>query len=76
MLVAFPLSAPDILQWAAELERLMPFDDLRKLPFLMDSFKTGEILWDKAEGIQNIFKGVKLIEETAPGEFKINRPIW
>jgi hypothetical protein len=54
----------------------MAFDDLRKLPYLLDCFKTGEVTWDKSEGIQNLFRGVKLIEEVEEGKFKLNRPIW
>ena len=75
MLVPFPLEASDIIRWAQDLARLLPMEELTKLPFLMDQFKLETVIWDKTLGIQNIIRGLRCIEHTETG-FKVNKPIY
>lgn len=74
-LVSFKLDAGEIARWSVNLNRLVNKEDMRKLPFLMDCFMTGEVPYDRNEGIQNIFKGLKLIAEEE-GKFRVLKPIF
>lgn len=75
LLVGFPMSGQEVLAWSMDLDRLCSYDDLAKLPFLLDCFKTDEIIWDRTIGIQNIFRGIKQIEKTETG-FRVLKAIW
>lgn len=75
MLVGFPMSGEDIVVWSIDLDRLCEYEELLKLPFLMDCFKKDEIIWDRTLGIQNIFRGLRQIEKTETG-FKVLKAIW
>ena len=74
-LVAFPIDGPEILEWARELDRLMSYDELEKLPFILDSFKRGDLPFDANQGIRNIFHATKQVRKTETG-FEILRAIW
>lgn len=65
------MDGPIVLAWAKDIERLAPMEDLEKLPFLMDCFKTNRIPWDKTIGIQNFFVNFKFIRKEENGRFKI-----
>lgn len=75
MLAPFPLEGPQIMHWAKDLVRLLPMEELMKLPFLMDQFKLENVIWDKTLGIQNIIRGLRQVEHTIDG-FKLNKPIY
>lgn len=73
----YPLTAIQVLEWCASIEKLMPDLDIKKLEFLMDAFKVDRFSWDKSKGIQNIFNGLKFIRESEGGGYEIyNPPTW
>lgn len=76
MLTGYPLPAEEIVHWSKELDRLWPDLTRQELTFVLDSFKTGDIAWDRSMGIQNLFKALKRVEKTEFG-FKIRREgVW
>ncbi len=75
MLVAFKMEGSEIIAWASELNRLLPNEELKKIPFILDCFKTETLVYDKSIGIQNFFRAVKIVYEEN-GEFKIRKAIW
>jgi hypothetical protein len=76
MLLPFKMEGDEIMLWALDLDRLLPDEELQKLPFLLDCFKTNEIYYDYKCGIQNIFSGLKQIKRLENGEFKVLKAIW
>lgn len=75
MLVGFPMQAEEIVEWSAELERMLPDSELHKLKFMFDCYKRDELVWDKQKGIQNIFNGLKMIGKNEEGYY-LRKPIW
>lgn len=73
--VPFKLDLTDLSNWSQDLERLCSDSELHKLRFLMDCFKTDQIVWDQKKGIQNIFNGLKRINKNEKGEYEIMETI-
>jgi hypothetical protein len=66
-----------LISWAIDIERLVPRDDLKKIPFLFDCFMTEELEWDKTKGIQNIISGLKWIQwDEEKNKFKLLKPFY
>lgn len=72
----FPISGPEIVSWAADIERLAPDVEVGALIRLMDAFKTGEILWEEKAGITNIFRGLRRVIKTEEGYQILKTGIW
>lgn len=66
----FPLDDNAIEDWTKTLIRLMPLEDLRKLEYVIDQMITGELDYNPDEGIKNLFRNVKSVQET-DGKFEI-----
>lgn len=75
-LIPMRLNSDDIISWSKDIERLVEADELKKLPFLMDCFKTDKISYDRNKGIQNIFNGLKRLKENEDGTYEILKEIW
>jgi hypothetical protein len=75
LVIPYKMELEELTVWSREIDRLSSADELAKLPFLIDCFKTDAIIWDKNLGIQNIFRGFKQVEKTEEG-FKVLRAIW
>jgi hypothetical protein len=71
LIVGFQMKTDDLVLWADELDRLMPLEDLKKLPFILDCFKTTRLPFDNNLGIRNIFLAVKEIIVDEDGSYKI-----
>jgi hypothetical protein len=69
------MEGEELVTWAMEIDRLVPNEELRKLPFILDCFKTTELPYNHNEGIRNIFNAFKLVYEE-DGKFKIRKAIW
>lgn len=65
--IAYPKSDQELEDWAASLLTFNPELDPRKLAFLIDRFKLGEIEWQKDVGIQNITMNLRRIRATTVG---------
>lgn len=74
-LVSFKLEIEDLLAWTLDLERLRPHTTKEELAWLIDQFKTGEIVWDRNQGIQNLFVNLKKIVKEN-GVYRLLKPIW
>ncbi len=74
-LVAYPLDKKQLVAWSEVIERLAPDVEPGELAFLMDCYATGELTWDKTEGIQNILVKIKRVMKTETG-YKLLKPIW
>lgn len=74
-LVGFKKTAEEIISWSSDIERLAPGIEPERLAFLMDCFKTDRLLWDKERGIQNIFRGLKLVD-VEDGKYILLKPIF
>lgn len=57
-LVGFAIPFEDLKAWASDIERLSPDTTPEDLMKLIDDFKLGYVIWDKSEGIQNIFRNL------------------
>ncbi len=67
----------DLLAWAFELDRLLTAEEMHKLPFLLDCFKTTEIEYDHKLGIQNIFSGLKQVKwDEEKKKYIVLKAIW
>jgi len=75
MLLVYKLEGEELVAWAQDINRLASQEDLEKLPFILDCFKTGELIYDKNEGIRNIFSAMKIVYKEE-GNFKIRKAIW
>ena len=71
-IVAYPMTAIGILEWAGTINRLMPGIDVGALAFLMDCFLTEKIVWDKNKGIQNILGSIGRVVKSNVG-YEIKR---
>jgi len=74
--VGFPIPGEEIVAWAGDIERLAPNSTVEELAFLMDRFKTGELEWDKQEGITNIFRGLRRVRRDEDGELYLITKFW
>lgn len=70
-LIVFPIEKEVAIHWAQEVERLAPGTTPEKLRFLMDCFKTEQLVWDNKKGIQNILVSLKYIKEKEDGGYKL-----
>lgn len=75
MLIGFKMDGPEIMSWADDLDRLMSYEQLEKLPFILDCFKTNELNYDHNRGIRNIFDALPRVEKTETG-FRVLKQIW
>jgi hypothetical protein len=69
------MEGEEIMTWAMELDRLMSFDELEKLPFILDAFKRQDLPYEHSQGIRNFFKVLPYVIKTETG-FRILRGIW
>lgn len=76
LLINYKMDGEEITTWAAEIDRLMPPEDVRKIPFVLDCFKKEELPYNHNEGIRNFFKAVKMVTVDEEGNFKILKAIW
>lgn len=76
MLINYKVEGEEIVHWAAEVDRLMEPEDVRKIPFVLDCFKTGQLEYNHNEGIRNFFKAVKMVALGEDGNYKILKAIW
>lgn len=60
-LAAFPLTSVQISDWAQSIEELAPEMTPEQLREIINQYKTGEMEYDKGQGIQNIFEGYRAI---------------
>jgi hypothetical protein len=75
MLQGFPLPFDELEVWARDINRLAPTATKKEMDWLFDQFKTGNIVWDRNKGIQNILENLKLIY-VEEGQFKVRKSIW
>jgi hypothetical protein len=78
MLSDYPMNeafGEKMVEWAMDLDRLMTYEDLEKLPFILDCFKTNELNYDHNRGIRNIFDALPRVEKTETG-FRVLKSIW
>ena len=75
LLINYKMEGEEIMTWAMELDRLMSFDELEKLPFILDAFKTQQLPYEHHLGIRNFFKVLPCVVKTENG-FKILKGIW
>ncbi len=75
LLIGFKMDGEEILAWAKELDKLMTYEELEKLPFILDCFKRNELPFDNNQGIRNIFNALPMVTKTETG-FKVLRAIW
>lgn len=66
-LVMMPISGPELVRWAQDIERLAPGATPQMISYIMDCFKIEKLEWDKTKGIQNIFNALKLVKATEEG---------
>lgn len=66
-LLSFKLGVYEIADWAKQINRIAPDIDPKVLRFLMDAFATEAIPYDHTKGIQNIFNGLKRVEQSEKG---------
>lgn len=75
MLQGFPVPFDELKAWSVDIDRLCPTVTRKQLTWLFDQFKTGNVLWDRNKGIQNILENLKLIYEE-DGQLKIRKSVW
>jgi len=51
-------------------------EDLKKIPFVLKSFRSEELEYDKTVGIQNFFRAVRRVVIKEDGEYEILKAIW
>ena len=73
MLRAFPLSEIDILEWARVLENANI--ETEAVEFVILKMQTCEMEYNDREGIQNIFRNLRLVKKTEKG-FEILKDQW
>lgn len=73
MLRSFPLSEIEILEWARVLENANVSPEA--IEFVVLKMQTCEMEYNEREGIQNIFRNLRLIRKTEKG-YEILKPIW
>ena len=73
MLRAFPLSEIEILEWARVLQNSNVSTEA--IDFVVLKMQTCEMDYNEREGIQNIFRNLRLVKKTEKG-YEILKPIW
>jgi hypothetical protein len=73
---AFKLDAIEVLEWKDTIIRVRPDIDLQALQIAIDGMITGEIAYDQAQGIKNIFNALKKVIIDEDGNYKILKPIY
>jgi len=73
MLRSFPLSEIEILEWARVIENANV--EPGALEFVILKMQTCEMEYNEREGIQNIFRNLRLVKKTETG-YEILKPIW
>lgn len=73
LLRAFPLSEIEILEWARVLDNANT--ETEAVEFVILKMQTCEMDYNDREGIQNIFRNLRLIKKTENG-YEILKPIW
>lgn len=73
MLRSFPLSEIEILEWARVLENSNVSPEA--VEFVVLKMQTCEMDYNEREGIQNIFRNLRLTKKTEKG-YEILKPIW
>lgn len=68
----FPLSAVEVAEWSKSLLEYDENLDFEAIRFIIQEMKFCRMDWDKTEGIQNLIRGLKLIEKTETG-YKVLR---
>ncbi len=71
-LTPFPLGDAELTDWARSLLALSPNFDLRKLAFLINEFKMGNIEWKRDVAIQNVIMNLRRVRETESGFRLVN----
>lgn len=61
MLSSFPLTSDQIADWATTIEELAPEITPERLRVVINQYKTGEMKYDRNDGIQNIFEGYRAV---------------
>lgn len=72
----FKMDAPELVHWAQEIDRLIPDVDPEAIRFLIDCFKTEDLIWDRNKGIQNMFLGLKRIRRDEDGKFNLVQSVY
>ncbi len=67
----FPLDDLEILEWKDTIVKLAPDTTPEMLEFVIDRMITGDIAYEKQNGIRNIFLGLKEIEVKEDGKIKM-----
>lgn len=72
----FKLDDVEKLEWKDSILRIMPDVDLGALEFAVDRLLTGEVSYDKTEGIQNIFRALRRVKKIGEGQYELLNPTW
>ena len=70
---SFPLSQIEILEWSSALENANVSPEA--VEFVVFKMQSCEMEYNDREGIQNIFRNLRLIKKTEKG-YEILKPIW
>lgn len=73
---AFKLDRVEVLQWKDTILRVKPDVDLDELRLAIDGLVSGEIPYDQAIGIKNIFIALRRITRDDDGKLIILKPIY
>lgn len=73
---AFKLDKVEVLQWKDTILRVKPDVDLDELRLAIDGLVSGEIPYDQAIGIKNIFIALRRITRGDDGKLEILKPIY
>lgn len=71
----FPLSVPEIVEWAQTVRGIEGFD-VEALKWLLEEMKMARIEWDRGLGIQNLTGWLPKIEKTDSGYRIKKRMLW
>lgn len=71
----YPLGEGDLTDWAADVLRLCPDVEPGRIDFLLDLYKTEQLMWDRNKGIQNIFTGLRFIGKNEKGYY-LKKRVW
>ena len=73
---AFKLERVEVLQWKDTILRVHPDVDLDELRLAIDGLVSGQIPYDQAIGIKNIFIALRRITRDDDGRLIILKPIY
>jgi hypothetical protein len=73
---AFKLDWKEVLQWKDTILRLKPDVDVKELKMAIDGLVSGEIPYDQAVGIKNIFIALRRISRDGDGNLYILKPVY